>query len=324
MSSPGINTAPSLQTGGTWGTCATADYTVIATNKGSARNKSISIVDNHGTIGSKSKSNGSYDSHTSDNSTVLKAQMKRATSQTTEVKKTDKDHNLASLFNSMFCRGNESNGILEEREYAYNSKRVSTSCPNGIPTRESSVRKARKNAIGSDALILEQALKTSQKDLSPRRKAKHNRLVSPSDKLESLDIVMELQQQERTAPTKPRSPKKIRSPANGDESVMTDVFDFVDGPSTGDRCIQGLELGTFQNISSQDSALHPEVVNTYMAYRCDQKSIAMILSRLKCSIPLYHHGSNVLGRTTSEISATSGHSADTETVKISSKIKHVW
>jgi hypothetical protein len=334
MSSPGIDTVPSLQTGSTWGTFGTAEVTVIANNKGSTKNTDVKRSQPNNSINSKSKSNGSYESYSSYNSASLKAQLNRATMQAKEAKKQDTDGKLPSLFNFMFCQGNE-NEILDERESTANSDRVNKSPRNGSPARNNSGGKAKKNTNDSDALILQQALKNSKKVGTPRRKARSQRFVAPSDKLGSLDIVMELQQQERfttrgTGRTA-KSPKMIKSlpSTDGDQSVMTDVFDFggrkkTSLPSNGGLCIQGSELGTFKNISSKENATHSEVVNTYISYRCDKRSIDMILSRLNCSIPLYHHRNDVLVRTASELSAASGHSTDAETAKISRKIKHVW
>jgi hypothetical protein len=258
---------------------------------------------------------------------VLKAKMRRSTSHTKSVDKETvqtRDDGISSLFNFLFCQGGKSDGNKEQRDSAGTSKRGNKNTSDGrVKESPGGGRKSRRNRIdNSDALILEQALKDSKKKGSGRR----------NGELESLDIVMELQQQERTtAGRNSRSPKKSKSQAIlGDKSVMTDVFDFTGGskkfslpslsPSTN-LCMYGPMLGTFQNISSKENALHPEVVNTYMAHRCDPRSVEMILSRLKCNIPLYHDENSELSQANSGLSAAS---SDSEVAKVSSKIKHVW
>ena len=82
--------------------------------------------------------------------------------------------------------------------------------------------------------------------------------------------------------------------------------------------ISGAPNGTFKNISTKESALHEEAVNTYMNYRVDNRTIDRVLNRLACNLPLYHHGANrSMRREDSELSTIS-------TAGISSKIKNVW
>mmetsp|Transcript_24846 Transcript_24846/g.36814 ORF Transcript_24846/g.36814 Transcript_24846/m.36814 type:complete len:574 (+) Transcript_24846:111-1832(+) len=329
------NDAPSIQSGNTWGTYGTAEDTVLMNNRGSTKDNTVSSKPTKSTsIDAPTDKYDEYGSFgTSANTAMLKARMRRSTSHTKSVDKDEETvqekDGISSLFNFIFCLG-KGDGVTEERDSADNSKRGNKNVSEGR-ARESpgGGRKSRRNLNdNADALILEQALKDSKKQESIRGKAVR---VSPSDKLESLDIVMELQQQERTTVGRnSRSPKKSKSQAVlGDKSVMTDVFDFGGGskkftfpsplPSTN-LCMHGPMLGTFQNISSKDNALHPEVVNTYTTHRCDPRSVDMILSRIKCSIPLYHDENSAVSRANSGLSAAS---SDNDVAKVSNKIKHV-
>ena len=337
MTATGVNEAPSIQSLNTWGTYGTAEDTVLMNNRGRTKDNTVTSIPTKSisidmrTGGGSTSTDSKYEEYesfgTSANAAVLKAKMRRSTSHTKSVDSKEtvqRDDGISSLFNFLFCLGKD-DGVKEQRDSAGTSKRGNKNTSDGR-AKESpgGGRKSRRNLTdNSDALILEQALKDSKKNSSGRR----------NGELESLDIVMELQQQERTtAGRNSRSPKKSKSQAilGGDKSIMTDVFDFTRGskkfslpslsPSTN-LCMYGPMLGTFQNISSKENALHPEVVNTYMAHRCDPRSVEMILSRLKCNIPLYHDENSELSQANSGLSATS---SDSEVAKVSSKIKHVW
>jgi len=204
------NDAPSIQSGNTWGTYGTAEDTVIMNNtRGPTKDNTVSSIPTKSTsidthTGGGSASTDKYDEYgsygTSANVAMLKARMRRSTSHTKSVDKDEETvqekDGISSLFNFIFCLG-KGDGVTEERDSADNSKRGNKNVSEGR-ARESpgGGRKSRRNLNdNADALILEQALKDSKKQESIRGKAVR---VSPSDKLESLDIVMELQQQERT------------------------------------------------------------------------------------------------------------------------------
>ena len=211
------NDAPSIQSGNTWGTYGTAEDTVIMNNtRGPTKDNTVSSIPTKSTsidthTGGGSASTDKYDEYgsygTSANVAMLKARMRRSTSHTKSVDKDEETvqekDGISSLFNFIFCLG-KGDGVTEERDSADNSKRGNKNVSEGRARRESpaaggtrkSSRRNLKNE-NADALILEQALKLKdfKKQESIRGKAVR---VSPSDKLESLDIVMELQQQERT------------------------------------------------------------------------------------------------------------------------------
>jgi hypothetical protein len=193
----------------------------------------------------------------------------------------------------------------------------------------------------NDAKILEKIMKESnekQQDFKCRSTG-----VSPLGAA-GIDIVMELQQQEATVPGSGSKGKKKKSKGSKKSQIkgnvpvpkeddlvvarIEDMFRFnkekineSTSPSrrrNSSNNISGAPNGTFKNISTKESALHEEAVNTYMNYRVDNRTIDRVLNRLACNLPLYHHGANrSMRREDSELSTIS-------TAGISSKIKNVW
>mmetsp|Transcript_2271 Transcript_2271/g.4202 ORF Transcript_2271/g.4202 Transcript_2271/m.4202 type:complete len:640 (-) Transcript_2271:68-1987(-) len=385
---------PSLKSGLTWGT---ADDTVLMNNK--ARTSAVYKSENGGNMkaGTSSIDRGEkvqevvpqqQGKHVA--SAVKKSKMNRSISHgshssntagnVTNQMETDNDGSVSSLFNFIFCLGDEgavfeedtsSGGIMPSKAYP-DSKSNKRAINKNAKTNHHLIATNNTNTSSkeSDAYILEMALQESRNQGSLRRKHKQQdpRYVASSDKLGSLDIVMELQQQENQSTrnnntnttrsksnnmsgNSPRSPRKTKgspvlnenenhtTPAAMDEqSVITDIFDFgsfdtgilasTNDSSTKGLWIQGPAIGTFQNISTEANAFHPEVANTYVSFRCDKKSVALVISRLTCSVPLYHHKFG-MERDGNEInvSISSSHSgtADNEGTKldVSSKIINV-
>lgn len=376
---------PSLKSGLTWGT---ADETVLMNNKARVLSRPVGFdsalyrddqQDNskvgqnyrgggnmhlsqgtHGCELSASKIKNIDDNDTSKHNTSAAAIEIAHASQ----------RNTSSLFNYIFCLGgNDDMVVFEESEETPTKFSVDTRNAQRVMNKNSHkenllwTETTNKNmSKESDAYILERALQESRNQGTPRRKHKNQDFlyVAPSDKLGSLDIVMELQQQEKEsgrndnsniAGKSPRSPRKSRVTratndnhttiaAMDEQSVMTDIFDFGDDtfggahpsskPSSKGLWIQGPANGTFLNISTEANAIHPEVANTYVSYRCDKKSVALVISRLTCSVPLYHHKISMEREgNPMNTSISSSHSSSTDNdegtkIQISSKIKNVW
>lgn len=319
---------------------------------------------------------------TSSNAAVTKSKMNRSISHgsqtsnagnnSNQIEMSNNDGSIYSLFNYIFCLDGNQGAVIEENSGKITSSKMSRSNNTRSPSKRPTMNK---HADKSDAHLLEMALQESKNKGTPRRRHKKydsSLYVAPSDKLGSLDIVMELQQQEKQSairsnnnnnnnasggksPT--RSPRKIRETrvskndnhttlaAMDEQSVVTDIFDFDDlrggsgtdvgvnpsskAASTKGLWIQGSAIGTFQNIATEANAIHPEVANTYLGYRCDKKSVSLVINRVSCSVPLYHHKS-CMERESNEMntSISSSHSGSTDNeetkIPVPTKIKNVW
>jgi len=360
MSTLDIKTVASNQTLGTLNTCA---ETVIAKNTRKAQrgqkaklkhdlsgddSSHVFDLDEVGTSSTSVDGSSSYRSYSQDNSVQRRTIGSTSTSNdrgslggsydSPDQKTVTGKDGLSSLFNFIFCVDNDSS-VLEERQSpssAQLSRRVLGSSSRDVGQgRSSSPTKKTKGATTEDALLLEQALKASKKQTAQRTRNSRN-AMSPINKLESLDIVMELQLQEVSTP-KTKKGKKIKAPSKrnvmNDDNDSTDaamdtssiasdfsVFDFVKKVNW----INGPALGTFQNISTKENTMHEEVINTYMNYRADKRSIDMIISRIACSIPLYHQSKGMQSLDSEASLAAMSQNTEAEAAKVSSKIKHVW
>lgn len=139
-----------------------------------------------------------------------------------------------------------------------------------------------------------------------------------------LDIVMELQQHEFN--NVPRSPDKRKKGSRHivivkdqemHESKCTSPSLTPRGTVNAQgKWVNGSPLGSFKNISNEETALHAELISTYLTFRGHKSVIENVLKHISCSIPLYH-SSKLMQRQESEISTASY-------AEISTKVKNVW
>ncbi len=200
------------------------------------------------------------------------------------------ENSLQILRNASTKSMNNASKIRETSE-SRNARKM-TKSPKGSKNSFKNKKVAPDPMDSDDAKLLSTIMKESNEK---HRKSKGRSSGIPAIGAEGLDIVMELQLQEATAPSSP-PPRRQNS----------------------SKYISGAPIGSFQNISTKENAAHDEVVDTYMDYRMDKKTIEKVLHRVPCNLPLYHHGSNNdMRRQDSELSTVS-------TGGISSKIKNVW
>jgi hypothetical protein len=302
------------------------------------------------------------------------SQASNAGNKTNQTEMSNNDGSISSLFNYIFCLDGNQGAVIEENSGKIMNSKMSRSNNTRSPSKRPTLNK---HTDKSDAHLLEMALQESKNQGTPRRRhKKHDSslYVAPSDKLGSLDIVMELQQQEKISAIRSnnnnnnntsggkspsRSPRKIRETrvskndnqttlaAMDEQSVVTDIFDFDDlgggssgtdvgvnpsskASSTKGLWIQGSAIGTFQNIATEANAIHPEVANTYLGYRCDKKSVALVINRVSCSVPLYHHKlstereSNEMNTSISSSHSGSTDNEETTKIPVPTKIKNAW
>lgn len=331
----------SIESSNTWETLGTTE-TVIATNirgRSGATKKSERKPSHSPTCVSKSnyetlgKSSNFRDSDIGDDQYIeysefgeygfdpimMKARMKEAIANGEA--ETEEDA-LTSFFNFIFCIGNVKQTSEEERDsisFVRNgkNKQIRTESSFGSNT--------------SDALILEQTKKETQDKESPRRLRE----------IRKLDVVPEIQEQSQTSMGSERDLKNISSktvitsnrnkaqpiPLTTSNSFLLKAqelgrtiskLDFLSGP----------KIGSFQNIASEEDALHREFIDTYNDYRISpSRGIDVILKQLQTSIPMHHQKHNdkmKLETSTSSVSTGSIMSSDTGKSKLSEEVKHVW
>ncbi len=261
---------------------------------------------------------------------------------------------ITSWMNYFTC-GDSSEMFSEEREGRTGDGRYNNMVDGG---RQESPKNRQNHgspiSTPEDALLLQKALRDSTS--TPRSRKPRN-----TANIGSLDIVMELQQQEHTTPkaglktrlrnlsvgrrrtidgdvsSRPKSiSKSSRELSQGTASTKSSkrkglkktsesskadllladdrtdigairivqskssdhsVFDFEKEENKSKKppmkskrvnWINGPALGTYLNVSTASNAVHPELAHTYSTFRADKPSIDMVLSRVKCSVPLYH------------------------------------